>query len=812
MKFITKITFKENDGIDRVNEPVQFGIPFPAGLVRDVKRLQFRRNEITENSQISVTQVWADGSVQWAMVLLFVTVPATTTVEFQLFETENNSPDVPYLNENDNEYIADLSDDSKISFQKSGMFTPFSKLQTSHNKQDFDWDIYLKNVHGSKLNPVITNSCIENSGLLCSIICYRGNFSPHNDLQFTCRLYIYHNIRMVRCDFRLHNTAPASHKGNYWDLGDPGSINFLELTLSSKLPGVDWQTVSIQPQQTAVPIKFPLDQPVDVLQQSSGGENWNSSNHINASRKNFRKVKTGILKNGTTSVEIDRIQPVFSLKTDTLSLTFTIKEFWQNFPKGVSVGKNGIDISLFPLQNDEVYELQGGEAKVHSMFFAFDNSQSLNWCSTPLVPIYAPSWIETCDVYRFFTCESSSDSVTYFNYIKNIIDGDHNFFKNREKIDEFGWRNFGECYADHESRYNEPDAPFVSHYNNQYDVLYWSQIHFFRSGDIRWFRLADAQARHTRDIDVYDTEKDRFEYNGGLFWHTNHYYDAGTCSHRCYSVHHLKNGVPAASGGPSAQNCYISGLVLYYYLTGDRFVFDACKKVSRNILLLVNGPGNLVATFKYRLKRFIQKVKNSIDKSMPPYGLFEGPGREAANALTTLCTGYELTRDKTFLRSAERLIKICVSPNEKISKRVLLNAETRWSYTMFLQSITTYLLVKNNYDIQDHNYRYAKNVLNHYAKWMLKNEQTYLSRSSQLEFPNETWAAQDIRKSMVFFACAYFTDSKELRFELLKKAEEFFQNGFKDLSSFGIHQFLTRPLVIALGNGLQREYIKKRFS
>ena len=42
----------------------------------------------------------------------------------------------------------------------------------------------------------------------------------------------------------------------------------------------------------------------------------------------------------------------------------------------------------------------------------------------------------------------------------------------REIIDEYGWRNFGEIYADHEAVYHQGRGPFVSHYNNQYDLIF----------------------------------------------------------------------------------------------------------------------------------------------------------------------------------------------------------------------------------------------------------------------------------------------------------------------------------------------------
>ena len=42
----------------------------------------------------------------------------------------------------------------------------------------------------------------------------------------------------------------------------------------------------------------------------------------------------------------------------------------------------------------------------------------------------------------------------------------------------------------------------------------------------------DELAHHVVDIDIYHTTRDRAAYSGGLFWHTIHYASAGTATHR----------------------------------------------------------------------------------------------------------------------------------------------------------------------------------------------------------------------------------------------------------------------------------------
>ncbi len=39
-------------------------------------------------------------------------------------------------------------------------------------------------------------------------------------------------------------------------------------------------------------------------------------------------------------------------------------------------------------------------------------------------------------------------------------------------FDEYGWRHFGDLYADHEAVGHSGETPRVAHYNNPYDVIY----------------------------------------------------------------------------------------------------------------------------------------------------------------------------------------------------------------------------------------------------------------------------------------------------------------------------------------------------
>src|SRR5262249_2517532 len=94
----------------------------------------------------------------------------------------------------------------------------------------------------------------------------------------------------------------------------------------------------------------------------------------------------------------------------------------------------------------------------------------------------------------------------------------------------------------------------------------------------------------------------------------------------------------------------------------------------------------------------------------------------------------------------------------------------------------------------------------HYANWMADHERPYLSHPEILEYPTETWAAQDIRKSEVFEYAARHADSKD-RARFVERAEFFFEDSIRTLQAMPTRT-LARPVVLLLGHGFRRAYTR----
>ena len=78
-----------------------------------------------------------------------------------------------------------------------------------------------------------------------------------------------------------------------------------------------------------------------------------------------------------------------------------------------------------------------------------------------------------------------------------------------------------------------------------------------------------------------------------------------------------------------------------------------------------------------------------------------------------------------------------------------------------------------------------------------KNELPYLEQSEKLEFPNSTWAGQDLRKVGIFYMADYYSPIKNELF--LEKATYFYQYIVSTLQSDANNNY-TRILVLLMQN------------
>ena len=793
---------REHYGIPRIQEPVRIGVPIPKTMLFQIEQLQLEDDCGNEKLlQAKPLAKWSDGSIKWVLVDFYASLPGKTEVVFYLCQKESHGK-------------LDLK---SASFEKKGKYLIYSSPLFSFqidstktcglasavcNERELigkGLNLQFRDSHDGLCKSYVEDFAIKELGPIRFSFQYRGCFKDSQNT-FLCNYNVVISFfleqPLISLEILIHNPKRAGHPRGEWDLGDKGSVFFKDLSLVLDCEGsckhIEWQSELGKTVEQKTVSKWLL------YQDSSGGENWNSPNHVDhkgnlmVSSPGYR-IADSYESMDKPNVEGKRATPWVRRTTPHGSVGIAIQNFWQNFPKALRVYENRMEVGLFPNEAKSEFELQGGEQKRHNVFIHFNDKNDdtvLAAVQHPLLVYTDPDWVEKSGTVSNFVSlsllkfnKNNKFTGKYLDYINSCIEGQNSFFKKRELIDEYGWRNFGDLYADHEAVYHQGTKPFISHYNNQFDFVFGALYHFMGSGDRRWYELSVDAARHMIDIDIYRTDQDRPAYNYGLFWHTDHHCNAATASHRTYSKSNRTGG--ENGGGPSNEHNYSTGLLYYYYLTGDNEAKATVVSLAEWVIAMDDGSNSLFSFFDDGPTGLASQTV-SCD--------YHKPGRGAGNSINSLLDAYQLTKNQKYMVKAEELIQRTIHPDDDLNVLGLDEPEYRWSYLVFLQILGKYLDLKCALNEKDFRYYYARESLLHYVRWMDKHEVPYKEILDKVELPTETWSAQDIRKSHIFYyASKYCPDNLRQAYRL--KAQYFWERCIDDLLSFPTSHY-TRPQVI----------------
>lgn len=725
---------------------LRFGLPVEKGLCEDPQRLELvSEGGYRIDAEFSPVTWWHDGSVKW--VLVDVIGEMSGAVFLQQTEESGQRLERQYP-------VSSVAGDfveGKCRFSLGNAIS--AEL--------------LISVEGAERHLKLTKSQVDRRRISTD---YQWVFSVEGvpDLEVSLHVTDVKGTGHIKLKPRLHNRRASLHPNGCWDLGDPNSIYIDSFSLKVANPRASDTRLELRDLGAHPAFERSYSEGI-LVQHGSGGKHWDSPVHVDKSGRStvpergfkFFDNEGGHLAQGF------RASPLVLFDNPSARRYLIPGQFWENFPSSLKVKAREAVWRLFPRET----ELQPGEAKTWQCDIGF---------TVPCASfIYDPGYIDQTGVVLGRKLAVTNELT---ELVDNNLSGPGSFKEKREACDEYGWRHFGELYADHEALNSPGEEVFVSHYNNQYDPILGFSLRYLATGDQRWHQLASDLAQHVVDIDIYKTDRDKAEYNNGLFWHTDHYLPALTATHRTYSRdHQYAYEGHQGGGGPGGQHCYPSGLALRYLLSGDEALKQAAIGLSRWVRCFYNGAPTVLGRL-HRLLTVDLNVGKMTNVGFIEEGYKYPLDRGTGNYLNALIDAFLIGQSGEsggLLDEMHDIIIETVSPDDDLAMRDLGNVEDHWFYIVFLQSLARYLLLKEQLEQPDHHYAYARHAFLHYAEWVLKYEETYLSNPEALEFPTDTWAAQDIRKANVLYYGAYFNPARAEAFR--RRAELFWDYCIKTL-------------------------------
>jgi len=335
-----------------------FGLDFPKGVLVDVSRL--RLNSPSGHRvllQVTSLSLWSDGSVRWGL-LDFVAeelTPGETAWQIGLMETSDSPLEQtpPGLDPPGNHLTLSVEN---------------ARLQLRRGEAAAAVRFELTTKDGQLVTAKLGRSISESEGPIRWTRTIEGTFPGCSGIRFIARISTFRGTGRVKLDARLCNSNRARHNGGLWDLGDAGSFHFHSFEAIVESGEAD----SMLAFKTEAESEFAFSDSVKIYQDSSGRENWQSRNHINAAGRvprRFRGYQT-TWTNGSSRGH--HATPTVRLTGESTSLTLALPEFWQQFPKSIEADSTSIKLGLFPADWDDLFELQGGEQKTHSLWLSLD--------------------------------------------------------------------------------------------------------------------------------------------------------------------------------------------------------------------------------------------------------------------------------------------------------------------------------------------------------------------------------------------------------------------------------------------------------
>ena len=268
-------------------------------------------------------------------------------------------------------------------------------------------------------------------------------------------------------------------------------------------------------------------------------------------------------------------------------VSLAVRDFWQNYPKGISLDGSGIDLHICPpLKKDAYprggeiedrlyyylldgrYKLKYGVSRTHEFWLHFRSAGSkppADFAETVQAPpLYSVS-LAAFNKSRAFTQLPAKDPSPFPPYEKWVDAAQQAYAEDRQASRAYGMLNYGDWFG--ERTYNWG--------NMEYDAPWCFLQEYLRGGHPDFYTWAEEAVRHLVDVDTCHHSPNPGEVDTQYLHcvgHTGNYYPDGYRESAIFS------------GRSSVSHTWVEGSFLYGLLSGDARALEGAMATSNRLV------------------------------------------------------------------------------------------------------------------------------------------------------------------------------------------------------------------------------------
>lgn len=527
--------------------PVSVGVPFSKSALGRTNQIRLLQNRTEVPVQARALTHWDDGSVKWALLDFMADGQSDYIAEYGR-DIKPITPDEPLDVVESHHDITVTTGPIRVEFHRDKLALP-GIVSTRQSDGSYQWvtpgetspAVQLTDAQGQVFTAVKADSLtVEEAG--SERACIRIECGHHAGTHNTCfksifRIHLYRNSSRIRVFHTFENNVDTPFT----------SIRHLSLRADFDLGNQ--------------PVGQIEGQDVDLNKNPLLKQTHDNAFELTQSRKTLTKGKQAL---GAAHIS-----------GENATVQFAIRDFWQNYPKGLSIDQNGFTIDLCPeLSKDQFpkggeledrlyyyvldgqYKLRQGVSRTHEFYFDVqtENDDTLvDSIQNP--PLYSVD-LDTFNKSQTVTQLPDKKPSPYPQYEKWVDASLTAYGEDRIESRAYGMLNFGDWFG--ERTYNWG--------NMEYDTPWCFLQEYVRGGDPQFYTFAEEATRHLIDVDTCHYGPQTGEQYTHCVGHVGSYYPDGYRERAIFK------------GNWKPSHTWVEGPFLYHLLSGEARALEGAMK------------------------------------------------------------------------------------------------------------------------------------------------------------------------------------------------------------------------------------------